>query len=130
MAAASATNGLPIRSILIFPALFTTAMSLVDTADGVLMLGAYGWALVEPRRRIYYNLAITMVSVAVAVAVGGVEVVGLLGDRLSLQGRFWRVIGWLNDNINLAGFALIGLSLAGWAAWALAHRAGGDVRSP
>ena len=102
MAAASATNGLPIRSILIFPALFTTAMSLVDTADGVLMLGAYGWALVEPRRRIYYNLAITMVSVAVAVAVGGVEVVGLLGDRLSLQGRFWRVVGWLNDNINLA----------------------------
>ena len=76
-----------------FPALFAAGMALVDTTDGVLMLGAYGWAFVKPIRKLYYNLTITFVSVVVAFLIGGIELLGLFGDRLSLSGRFWDAIG-------------------------------------
>src|SRR6185312_11421242 len=72
IAAAEASHGLPIWTILVFPALFTAGMSLVDTTDSVLMLGAYGWAFVKPIRKLYYNMTITLASVVVALAVGGV----------------------------------------------------------
>ena len=79
-------------SILVFPALFTAGMTLIDTTDSILMVGAYGWAFVKPIRKLYYNLTITFVSVVVAVIVGGVEVLGLLADRLGLQGGFWSAV--------------------------------------
>ena len=69
-----------------FPALFAAGMSLIDTTDGVLMLGAYGWAFVKPIRKLYYNLTITAVSVVVAVLIGGIEALGLIGDQLGLDG--------------------------------------------
>ena len=75
-----------------FPALFTAGMSLIDTTDGVLMLGAYGWAFVKPIRKLYYNLIITLVSVGVALVVGGIEALGLIADRVGLEGPFWNVI--------------------------------------
>jgi high-affinity nickel-transport protein len=78
IAAAEATRGLSVASILIFPVLFTAGMSLVDTGDGIVMMGAYRWALVNPIRKLYYNLAITSLSVAVAVVVGGIEALGLI----------------------------------------------------
>jgi nickel/cobalt transporter (NiCoT) family protein len=59
ISAAQAAKGLPIWSILVFPALFTAGMALVDTSDGVLMLGAYGWAFLNPVRKLFYNLTIT-----------------------------------------------------------------------
>ena len=67
---------------MVFPALFAAGMSLVDTTDGVLMLGAYDWAFVKPIRKLYYNLTITLVSVVVAFLVGGIEALGLVGDQL------------------------------------------------
>ena len=73
ISAAQASQGLPIWSILVFPALFTAGMTLLDTTDSILMLGAYGWAFVKPIRKLYYNLTITAVSVIVAVIVGGLE---------------------------------------------------------
>ena len=91
--------GLPIWSILVFPALFTAGMSLVDTTDGVLMLGAYGWAFVKPIRKLYYNMTITFVPVLVALVVGGVEALGLVQDQFDLKGPFWDGIGVLNDNL-------------------------------
>ncbi len=72
ISAAQASTGMPIWSILVFPALFTAGMSLVDTTDSVLMLGAYGWAFTKPIRKLYYNLTITAVSVVVALLVGGI----------------------------------------------------------
>ena len=69
ISAAEASRGLPIWSIMVFPALFTAGMSLVDTADGALMVGAYGWAFAKPIRKLYYNLTITLISVLVAVIV-------------------------------------------------------------
>src|SRR5437667_4512629 len=86
ISAVEASNGLPIWSILVFPALFTAGMPLVDSCDGVLMVGAYGWAFVTPLRKLYYNLAITGLSVVVALAVGGIEALGLIVESLGLEG--------------------------------------------
>src|ERR1700685_2729416 len=77
ISAAEASRGLPLGSILVFPALFAAGMSLIDTTDNILMLGAYGWAFVKPIRKLYYNLTITSVSVVVAFACGGIEALGL-----------------------------------------------------
>ncbi|MBV9286505.1 MAG: HoxN/HupN/NixA family nickel/cobalt transporter, partial [Hyphomicrobiales bacterium] len=73
ISATQASQGLSVWSILVFPALFTAGMTLIDTTDSILMLGAYGWAFVKPIRKLYYNLTITAVSVIVAVFVGGLE---------------------------------------------------------
>jgi len=114
LSAAGATKGMTIWSILVFPALFTAAMSLVDATDGVLMLGAYGWAFIQPLRKIYYNLTITLLSILVAVMIGGIEILGVMGDQFSLGGPFWRGVAWLGDNSNGVGFFVIFLFMAGW----------------
>ena len=67
-------------------------MSLIDTTDNILMLGAYGWAFVKPIRKLYYNLTITSVSVVVAFVVGGIEALGLIASQLHLAGSFWNLI--------------------------------------
>jgi high-affinity nickel-transport protein len=114
IAAAQASKGLPIWSIMVFPALFTAGMSLVDTTDGVLMLGAYGWAFTKPIRKLYYNLTITFVSVLVAVLIGGIEALGLLADRLNLEGPFWLYIGTLNDHFGSLGYLIIAIFVLCW----------------
>jgi nickel/cobalt transporter (NiCoT) family protein len=122
VSAAEASKGLSIWSVMVFPALFTVCMSLVDTTDGILMLGAYGWAFLKPIRKLYYNLTITALSVVVAVAIGGIETLGLIGDNLSLRGWFWDGIGALNDNFGLLGYAIIGIFVAGWMLSAIVYR--------
>ena len=104
ISATGASRGLPIVSILVFPALFTAGMTLMDTIDSTLMVGAYGWAFAKPLRKLYYNMTITCVSVAVALLVGGVEALGLLADQLQLHGAFWDAVGALNDNFGMLGF--------------------------
>src|SRR5476651_2581674 len=96
ISAAGASSGMSVWSIMVFAALFTAAMTLIDTTDGVLMLGAYGWAFTKPIRKLYYNLTITFVSVLVAVLIGGIEALGLLADQFGLEGGFWDGIGALN----------------------------------
>ena len=116
ISASQAAQGLSMGVILVFPVLFAAGMSLVDTTDGILMLGAYDWAFVRPIRKLYYNLTITLVSVLVAVLIGGIETLGLLGDQLSLKGAFWDAIGYLNDNFNDLGFIIIGVFVLAWVA--------------
>ena len=117
ISAAQAAQGMSIWSILVFPALFTAGMSLMDTTDSVLMVGAYGWAFVKPIRKLYYNLTITAVSVIVAVVVGGLEVLNLIGDQLGLTegGGFWGAIGAINDNFGVLGYVIIGIFVLSWA---------------
>jgi nickel/cobalt transporter (NiCoT) family protein len=122
ISATQATQGLPIWSILVFPALFAAGMVLVDSTDSILMLGAYGWAFVKPIRKLYYNLTITFVSVAVALLVGGIEVLGLIGDHLKIQGAIWDAIGSLNNNFGVIGFVIIGVFVASWAISILIYR--------
>ena len=122
ISAAAAGKGLPIWSIMVFPALFTAGMSLVDTTDGVLMLGAYGWAFIKPVRKLYYNMTITFVSVVVALLVGSIEALGLIGSQFNLTGSFWREIGSLNNNFAMIGFLIIGIFVLSWAMAAWIYR--------
>lgn len=114
MSATQASQGVSIWGILVFPVLFAAGMSLVDTTDGILMLGAYEWAFIRPVRKIYYNLCITLVAVVVAVLIGGIETLGLLADKFGLSGGLWDVIGALNDNFNNLGFVIIGVFVGAW----------------
>ena len=125
ISAAGASQGLPIWSILVFPALFTAGMSLIDTTDSVLMLGAYGWAFVKPIRKLYYNMTITSVSVVIALIVGGLEALNLIGDQLQLKGAFWGTIGRINDNFGLVGYVIIGIFVGAWAISYVIYRAKG-----
>jgi high-affinity nickel-transport protein len=122
ISSAQAADGMSLGVILVFPALFTAGMSLIDTADGVLMLGAYGWAFDKPIRKLYYNLTITAVSVIVAVLIGGIETLGLIGDQFKLEGAFWEAIGALNDNFGLLGYIIIGVFVVCWLASAAIYR--------
>jgi nickel/cobalt transporter (NiCoT) family protein len=125
ISATQASQGLSTWSIMVFPALFTAGMTLIDTTDSVLMLGAYGWAFVKPIRKLYYNLTITALSVVVAVAVGGLEALNLIGGQLGLTdaGGFWGAIGSLNDSFGLLGYGIVGLFLVSWLISYVVYRA-------
>jgi nickel/cobalt transporter (NiCoT) family protein len=90
ISASQAAQGMSPLLILIFPALFTAGMTLVDTTDGVLMIGAYGRAFVNPLRKLWYNLTITAISIVVAALIGSIEALGLISSKLNLTGAFWR----------------------------------------
>ena len=107
-------SGLPFWAILSLPVLFAAGMSLFDTLDGCFMNFAYGWAFSRPIRKVYYNITITGLSVAVAFFIGTVEFLGLLGQEAHLRGSAW---SWLaNFDINKAGFYIVGLFVVVWVA--------------
>ncbi|HYB08495.1 MAG TPA: HoxN/HupN/NixA family nickel/cobalt transporter [Alphaproteobacteria bacterium] len=128
ISAAQAYSGTSVWVILVFPALFTAGMSLVDTTDSILMLGAYGWAFMKPVRKLFYNMTITLVSVLVAVVVGGIETLGLMVDQFNLQGAFWDAVGDLNDNFGLLGYVIIGVFVFSWIASIAIYRLRGYDR--
>jgi high-affinity nickel-transport protein len=122
IAATQASRGLSPWAIMVFPVLFSAGMSLIDTLDGHMMLGAYGWAYLKPVRKIYYNMTITLVSVIVAVVIGGIEALGLLADQLKLQGGIWDAIGSLNGNFGTLGYLIIGIFALSWLASIVIYR--------
>jgi nickel/cobalt transporter (NiCoT) family protein len=113
LAAGAAGAGLPFYAILCLPILFAAGMSLLDTIDGSFMNFAYGWAFSKPVRKIYYNITITALSVAVALVIGTVELLGLAANELALHGNFW---DWISAvNINTLGYLIVGLFALTWA---------------
>src|SRR6266480_5664125 len=112
IAAVEAGKGLPILYIVIFPALFTAGMCLMDSTDGILMLGAYGWAFVKPVRKLYYNLNITLVSVLVALVVGTIEILSIISGRLNLTGGPWDYVN--NLDFGFLGIVIIGIFVLSW----------------
>ncbi|BCQ54202.1 HoxN/HupN/NixA family nickel/cobalt transporter [Burkholderia gladioli] len=122
IAAAQANQGLPLHAVLVFPALFTAGMTLIDSTDNVLMVHAYGWAMDDPKRKLAYNLSITFVSAAVALVIGGVEALGLAADKLGLAGGFWDAIGAINERFGAIGYGIVALFLACWVGSILFHR--------
>lgn len=128
LSAAEASRGADPWAVLVFPALFTAGMALVDAADGVLMLGAYSWAIVRPMRRVFYNLTITAISVVVALVVGTLEALNLIADKLGLEGRFWGWVGAVNAHFGVLGFGIVGLFAAAWLLSYLVYRLGGFDR--
>ncbi len=123
ISAFEAGKGLPIPFILIFPLLFTAGMCLMDTTDGILMLGAYGWAFVKPVRKLYYNLNITMVSVLVALVVGTIEVISIISGLLNLSGGFWDFIG--NLDFGFLGGIIIAIFVVSWAVSTIIYKVKG-----
>ena len=122
VSAAAAAKGLSLQTMAIFPILFTAGMTLVDTTDGVLMVGAYGWAFIKPVRKLYYNLTITFVSVVVALLIGGIEAIGVIRDQLKLTGGVWDLVGSLNDNIGALGFMIIAVFVLCWVGSFIVYR--------
>ncbi|MFD0261113.1 HoxN/HupN/NixA family nickel/cobalt transporter [Kitasatospora indigofera] len=112
LAGSGAASGLPWYAILCLPVLFAAGMCLLDTIDGSFMNFAYGWAFSKPVRKIYYNLTITGLSVAVALIIGTVELLGLLADKLHLHGAFWDWVSGLD--LNTVGFVIVGLFFTTW----------------
>ena len=113
IAAGAAGAGLPFYAILCLPILFAAGMSLLDTIDGAFMNFAYGWAFSKPVRKVYYNITITGLSVAVALIVGTVELMSILADKLSLTGGVWDFAA--NLDLNLVGYFIVGLFVVTWA---------------
>jgi nickel/cobalt transporter (NiCoT) family protein len=122
ISAAEASNGLSIWSILVFPALFTAGMSLVDTSDGILMVRAYGWAFVNPVRKLYYNLTITGLSAIAAVVVGAIEALALVREQLGLTGGIWHSIDVAAGNFTALGCIVVGTFAASWLASLVIYR--------
>jgi nickel/cobalt transporter (NiCoT) family protein len=122
LASSSALEGLPWYAVLSLPLLFAAGMSLFDTLDGSFMNFAYGWAFSKPVRKVYYNITITGLSVAVALIIGTVELLGLLSQQLNLAGGFWTDMQ--NADINMLGFVIVGLFFATWVVALLVWRYG------
>jgi high-affinity nickel-transport protein len=119
-----ASQSLPFYAILCLPILFTAGMSLFDTLDGIFMNFAYSWAFFNPVRKVYYNLAITGLSVAICFFVGTIEVLGILPMELGgLHSGFWNYMATFN--INTAGFVIVGMFVVTWSAalafWKFGH---------
>jgi nickel/cobalt transporter (NiCoT) family protein len=121
--AGAAGTGLPFYVILCLPVIFAAGMSMMDTADGAFMSKAYGWAFSNPVRKVYYNITITGLSVAVALVVGSIEIVGLLAGQFNWSGRFWDWVSKLD--LNILGFFIVGMFALTWAIalliWKLGH---------
>jgi nickel/cobalt transporter (NiCoT) family protein len=124
MSAEQAAQGASWASILLFPALFTAGMTLVDTTDGALMLRAYGWAFIRPARKLYYNIIVTLASAAVAFLVGGVEALALINDHFGFSGAFWDVVTGLNSHFGVLGYAIVALFALCWMVSMAVYRLG------
>ena len=122
IAAGEAAKGLSVWSILVFPALFTAGMSLIDASNGVLMVGAYGWAFTDPVRKLTYNLTVTGISVVVAVAIGGIEAIGLVADKLGLAGGPWDIVSAMAGEIGVFGYMIVALFILTWLVSLLVYR--------
>jgi high-affinity nickel-transport protein len=123
IAGSAGAAGLPWYAILCLPILFAAGMSLLDTIDGSFMNFAYGWAFSKPVRKVFYNMTITGLSVAVALVIGTIEIAGLIASEVNLSGAFWT---WFeNIDINLLGFIIVGMFIATWAialsVWKFGH---------
>jgi high-affinity nickel-transport protein len=128
LSAAQGMHGVSLSTVLVFPALFAAGMSLVDSTDGVLMLGVYDWAFVKPIRKLYYNMVITLVSAVMALVIGGIESVVLIAGKLGLKGGPWDLFTALGEHFNTLGFIIIGLLAASWGGSALIYRLKGYDR--
>jgi high-affinity nickel-transport protein len=122
-AGTAAAGGLPFYAILCLPILFAAGMSLLDTIDGAFMNFAYGWAFSKPVRKVFYNITITALSVAVALIIGTIELLSVFAVKLNLTGGVWSFVS--NLDLNVVGYFIVGLFVATWvlalAVWRFGH---------
>ena len=120
LAATSGAGHIPVAFILILPALFAAGMCTIDATDGILMLGAYGWAYVKPIRKLYYNLNITLVSVIIAFVIGGIEILSIVAREFRLTGGIWDLVSGLD--FGFIGIAIIAVFVGSWGISTLIYR--------
>jgi nickel/cobalt transporter (NiCoT) family protein len=113
LAGGAAAFNLPFYAILVLPILFAAGMCLADTADGVLMNGAYGWAFAKPVRKVFYNITITSISVAVALIIGSIELIGVVAEQAHITSGPIAAIASIP--LDYAGYGIVGLFVAAWA---------------
>jgi high-affinity nickel-transport protein len=113
LAAGAAFGGLPFYAILCLPILFAAGMSLLDTVDGAFMNFAYGWAFSRPVRKVFYNMVITGLSVAVALLIGTIELMAIAAEKLGLEGGVWELAGGVD--LTAMGYLVVGLFVGTWA---------------
>ncbi|AXB80202.1 HoxN/HupN/NixA family nickel/cobalt transporter [Novosphingobium sp. P6W] len=128
LSGAHAAEGVSLATLLVFPILFAVGMALVDTADGVIMLGAYEWAFVKPIRKLYYNITITSISALVALVIGSIQTAALLAEKFDLSGGPWTAASALSEHFNTLGFLIIGIFVSCWLASYAVYRLGGFDR--
>jgi len=122
LAGTTAASGLPWYAILCLPVIFAAGMSLLDTIDGSFMNFAYGWAFSQPVRKVYYNITVTGLSVAVALIIGTAQLLGLLAEQFGWTGGFW---DWVSSlDLNIIGFVIVGMFVLTWVAALLVWRFG------
>lgn len=109
------SSGVPPLLTLILPALFASAMSLIDTLDGMMMLFMYSWAKDDPARRLFFNLFLTALSAGIALVVAIVEILGRVQDHWDLEGAFWSQVKFVNDHFEYVGYSIIGVFVASCA---------------
>jgi high-affinity nickel-transport protein len=116
----TSASGMPFLQLMLVPLSFAAGMSLVDTLDGILMLGAYGWAFLKPVRKLYYNMNITFISAVVALLIGGIEGAQIVSAHFGFTGGFWTTA----NNIKIAdwGFYIIAIFLFCWGASVLFYK--------
>ncbi|WP_260926230.1 HoxN/HupN/NixA family nickel/cobalt transporter [Novosphingobium sp. 9] len=114
LSGAHAADGISLGTVLVFPVLFAVGMALVDTADGVIMLGAYEWAFVKPIRKLYYNIVITSISALIALVIGSIETAALLSEKFGLTGGVWSGASALSGQFNTLGFVIIAVFVVCW----------------
>ncbi len=120
IAATVGGSGMPVIYIMLFPLLFAAGMSLVDTTNSIMMLGAYGWAFVKPVRKLYYNMNITLVSVLIALVIGTAEFLSIIVDKFNLHGAFW---GWVSNlDFETIGYIIIGIFVVSWVGSTLIYK--------
>jgi high-affinity nickel-transport protein len=122
IAGGAAAFALPFWSILVLPVLFAAGMCLMDTVDGVFMTAAYDWAFAKPVRKIFYNITITSISVAVALVIGTIELVGVLTDQAHITSGPLAAIA--DVDLDYAGYAIVGLFVLAWLVAAVVWRVG------
>lgn len=122
ISATQAAQGMSSWEILVFLALFTCGIVLIDAADSMAMVGVYGWAFVHPLRKLWYKITIMAASVLVALLIVGVEALGQIGDKLGMEGFFWEAIATLNESLSTYGFVVIGVFVLAWAFSALIYK--------
>ncbi len=125
IAATQAAQQTPIWSIMVFPLLFTSGMCLLDTTDGIVMLGAYGWAFVKPVRKLFYNMTITFASFMIALLIGSIEALSVIASKLHLESGSLAGLNVLNDHAIVICYGVIGLMIASWLISILVYRASG-----
>jgi nickel/cobalt transporter (NiCoT) family protein len=122
LAGGAAAFNLPFYAILVLPILFAASMCLMDTIDGVFMNAAYGWAFAKPVRKVFYNITITAISVAVALVIGTIELIGVLADQAAITTGPLSAIAAIP--LDYAGYGIVGLFFAAWAVALLVWRYG------